>query len=92
MGSSMGAAIAQTMAIEHPERLLTLTSMMGNTGEPEFGQADPQSRNARFGAPPDDRAAYIEAAKDALLWGSKKYANLAALQQVAAETPSHCGR
>ncbi len=90
MGSSMGAAIAQTMAIEHPERLLTLTSMMGNTGEPEFGQSDPKSRNARFGAPPDDRAAYIEAAKDALLWGSKKYANLAALRQVAAETFDRC--
>jgi pimeloyl-ACP methyl ester carboxylesterase len=86
MGSSMGAAIAQTMAIEHPERLLTLTSMMGNTGEADYGQSSPGARNARFGAPPNERAAYIDAAKDALLWGSKKYANLAALREVAAET------
>src|SRR5271154_1960031 len=37
-GASMGGMIAQTMAIEHPERLVTLTSMMSTTGEPEVGQ------------------------------------------------------
>jgi pimeloyl-ACP methyl ester carboxylesterase len=41
VGASMGGMIAQTMAIEHPARVLTLTSMMSTTGEPEFGQPTP---------------------------------------------------
>ncbi len=32
VGVSMGGMIAQTMAIEHPERVLSLTSMMSTTG------------------------------------------------------------
>ena len=32
VGASMGGMIAQTMAIEHPERVLSLTSMMSRTG------------------------------------------------------------
>jgi len=39
-GASMGGMIAQTMAIEHPERVLSLTSLMSTTGEPDVGQPD----------------------------------------------------
>ena len=38
MGLSMGGMIVQTMAIEHPDRLLSMTSVMSTTGEPEYGQ------------------------------------------------------
>jgi len=40
-GASMGGMISQTMAIEHPDRLLTLTSVMSTTGEPGVGAPDP---------------------------------------------------
>ncbi len=40
-GSSMGGMIVQTMAIDHPERVLSLTSVMSTTGEPEYGVPDP---------------------------------------------------
>src|SRR5271155_2820593 len=43
VGVSMGGMIAQTMAIEHPDRLLTLTSIMSTTGEPEYGQSTPEA-------------------------------------------------
>lgn len=37
LGVSMGGMIAQTMAIEHPERVRTLTSIMSTTGDPDVG-------------------------------------------------------
>jgi pimeloyl-ACP methyl ester carboxylesterase len=40
-GVSMGGMIAQTMAIEHPERVLSLTSIMSSTGRRRSGYQDP---------------------------------------------------
>ena len=42
MGSSMGGMIVQTMAIEHPHRVKSMTSVMSTTGEPEYGSPDPE--------------------------------------------------
>src|SRR5690349_3928596 len=41
VGASMGGMIAQTVAIRHPERLLSLTSIMSTTGDPTLPQATP---------------------------------------------------
>ena len=38
MGLSMGGMIVQRLAIDHADRLLSMTSVMSRTGEPEFGQ------------------------------------------------------
>jgi pimeloyl-ACP methyl ester carboxylesterase len=40
-GSSMGGMIVQTMAIESPSRVRSVTSVMSTTGEPEYGMPDP---------------------------------------------------
>jgi pimeloyl-ACP methyl ester carboxylesterase len=37
VGASMGGMIAQTVAIEHPERVLSLTSIMSTTGDRTVG-------------------------------------------------------
>jgi pimeloyl-ACP methyl ester carboxylesterase len=42
VGASMGGMIAQTLAVRHPERVLTLTSIMSTTGGRRVGQ--PQRR------------------------------------------------
>jgi pimeloyl-ACP methyl ester carboxylesterase len=60
VGASMGGMIAQTIAIEHPQRVLTLTSIMSHTGEPEFGAPTPEAMQALLTPPPADRDAYIE--------------------------------
>jgi pimeloyl-ACP methyl ester carboxylesterase len=39
VGASMGGMIAQTLAAQHPERVLSLTSIMSNTGSRRSGQA-----------------------------------------------------
>jgi pimeloyl-ACP methyl ester carboxylesterase len=51
-GASMGGAIAQTMAIEHPDRVRSLTSMMSTTGDRSVGQASPEVLREVFGGPP----------------------------------------
>ena len=90
VGSSMGGMIAQTMAIEHPERLLTLTSIMSTTGEPEFGQSTPAAMQALLKPAPADRAGYIAAAESSVIWRSKKYPNLDDARQLAGESYDRC--
>jgi pimeloyl-ACP methyl ester carboxylesterase len=38
VGASMGGAIGQILAIQHPERVLSLTSIMSTTGDPNLPQ------------------------------------------------------
>ncbi|MCV0382764.1 MAG: alpha/beta fold hydrolase [Erythrobacter sp.] len=40
VGASMGGMIAQLMAVNHPERLLSLTSIMSTTGNPRLPAAE----------------------------------------------------
>jgi pimeloyl-ACP methyl ester carboxylesterase len=51
VGASMGGAIAQTMAIEYPDRVRSLTSMMSTTGNMSVGQASPDALREIFGGP-----------------------------------------
>src|SRR3954462_8588439 len=38
VGASMGGMIAQAMAIRHPDRVASLTSIMSNTGDRRHGR------------------------------------------------------
>jgi pimeloyl-ACP methyl ester carboxylesterase len=55
-GCSMGGMIAQLLAIEHPERVASLTSIMSTTGEHDVGRATPSmvSRLMELSIPADD--------------------------------------
>ncbi|MFB7338182.1 alpha/beta fold hydrolase [Streptomyces adustus] len=83
VGTSMGGMIAQTMAITHPERVLTLTSMMSSTGESEYGGSSPEAQAVLFSPKPPDRAGYVAAADRELVWASRRYGDAAALRELA---------
>ena len=61
VGASMGGMIVQMMAIEHPERVLSLTSIMSTTGASDVGQPDAAAIGALLTPPPTDRDGAIEA-------------------------------
>ena len=52
VGASMGGAIGQTMAIEHPDRVRSLTSLMSTTGSMSVGQPSPEVLREVFSGPP----------------------------------------
>jgi pimeloyl-ACP methyl ester carboxylesterase len=74
VGVSMGGMIVQTMAIEHPHRVLTLTSIMSHTGESEYGRSTPEANAALMKAPATERQQYIdESAEGRRVYGSPRY-------------------
>jgi pimeloyl-ACP methyl ester carboxylesterase len=60
VGASMGGMIAQTIAIEHPERVLSLVSIMSNTGSRITGQASPRVLPLFLSPSPRDRDGFVE--------------------------------
>ncbi len=73
VGASMGGMIAQTIAIEYPKKVRSLTSMMSTTGDSSVGQPD-FAALANLGAPPKDKQGYIDWQVCALkVIGSPKY-------------------
>jgi pimeloyl-ACP methyl ester carboxylesterase len=60
VGASMGGMIAQTIAIEHSDRVLSLCSIMSNTGARWTGQPKLATYRVLLGTPPQDRDRFID--------------------------------
>ena len=72
MGCSMGGMIVQRLAIDHPDRLLSMTSVMSRTGEAGYGESSEEALAFLMAPPAESRSAYIESHVAALhVYGSK---------------------
>ncbi|MEP7046139.1 MAG: alpha/beta fold hydrolase [Ilumatobacteraceae bacterium] len=76
MGLSMGGMIVQTMAIEHPDRLLSMTSVMSRTGERGYGESTPEAFALLTAPPATDHDSYVAGHIAGLhVWGSPEFAD-----------------
>ena len=90
-GGSMGGMIVQVLAIEHPERLRTITSVMSTTGDPDVGHSSPEARRTILDTPPRDRQGYIaHHLRTQRVWGSPAYYDEARLSALAGEAYDRC--
>ena len=60
VGVSMGGMIAQTMAIRHPDRVLSLTSIMSTTGDQAVGRPRPEILPVLLAPSPNDRQGFVD--------------------------------
>ena len=60
VGASMGGMIAQLVAIKHPDRVLSLVSIMSTTGDPKVGKPQPKMMMRLMRKGRREREAYIE--------------------------------
>jgi pimeloyl-ACP methyl ester carboxylesterase len=60
VGASMGGMIGQTLAIEHPERVLSLTSIMSTTGERRVGRPKLRVWGTLTRRAPREKEAFVE--------------------------------
>lgn len=74
VGASMGGMIVQTMAIEHPDRVLSVTSIMSTTGDPDVGQPTADALAVLVGeAPTTEEEAVASALAADRVFGSPDY-------------------
>ena len=59
-GESMGGMIVQIIALRYPNRVLSLTSIMSSTGNPNIPRGDPEVLKVLMMPSPSDRDGYIE--------------------------------
>ncbi|MFC1859009.1 alpha/beta fold hydrolase [Thermodesulfobacteriota bacterium] len=59
-GMSMGGAIAQTIAMRHPSRVLSLIPIYGPTGNPKLPQPKPEILGLLLTPPPEERESFID--------------------------------
>jgi pimeloyl-ACP methyl ester carboxylesterase len=73
VGASMGGMIAQTMAIEHPDRVRSLTSIMSQPGDLSVGTPTPEAAAVLMTPPPTTREEYVAASPRWMVWHSVRH-------------------
>lgn len=76
MGLSMGGMIVQVLAIEYPDRLLSMTSVMSHSGEADYAKSTPNAQRLLTAPGATDRESYVASWIEGLHeWGSPEFAD-----------------
>jgi pimeloyl-ACP methyl ester carboxylesterase len=91
VGVSMGGMIAQAIALSHPTRVLTLTSIMSTTGDADVGHPTAEAMAAIVAPPAQTREeAQDGAVRQAHVWGSPGLFDEEHLRRRAGESWDRC--
>ncbi len=84
-GMSMGGMIAQQLTIDHPDRVVSLTSVMSTTGARDAGRPSEEAMAVLTRPAPTERAAFLDhAVESARVIGSPGLVDEAAVRERAA--------
>jgi pimeloyl-ACP methyl ester carboxylesterase len=86
VGASLGGMIVQTMAIEHPARLLSVTSIMSTVGDTAYGAPTLEAIQVLLAPPPPSREGVIARSADFKVWASRRYFDAELTAQMAARS------
>lgn len=75
VGASMGGFIVQELVIRHPEKVLSVTSIMSGLGGPDMVPPTPEAAAVLFAPPPTEREALIEhgVTTSRVIWGERYF-------------------
>lgn len=75
VGASMGGFIVQELAIRHPRKVLSLTSIMSGLGGPDMVPPTPEARGLLLAPPATEREAMIEQGVNMsrVFWGPRYF-------------------
>jgi pimeloyl-ACP methyl ester carboxylesterase len=91
MGFSMGGMIVQLLAIDHADRLLSITSVMSTTGDPDVGNPAPEAQELILAPPPANREQFIQRQFESVrTWGSPAGYDEDRLRSVHGEAYDRC--
>ncbi|HET6832858.1 MAG TPA: alpha/beta hydrolase [Acidimicrobiales bacterium] len=91
VGVSMGGMIAQSIALAHPARVMTLTSIMSTTGDADVGHPTAEAMAAVVEPPAQTREeAQDGAVRQAHVWGSPGLFDADHLRRLAGESWDRC--
>jgi pimeloyl-ACP methyl ester carboxylesterase len=91
VGVSMGGQIVQQLAIDHLQRLTSLTSVMSTTGDPDVGRPTAEAISVLLRPAPSDRDGFISQYLEALrVYGSPDQFDPTYLAAVAGEAYDRC--